>query len=92
METELCCGQCCNVVATEHGRYGLSCTYVETVVHEQCWVCIASVLECYSVSYVVKFYGYGNCYNHLLTAVLFIILFFCSFCLFVELTSCRPCL
>ena len=21
----------CNVVATEHGRYGLSCTYVETV-------------------------------------------------------------
>ena len=22
---------CCNVVATEHGRYGMSCTYVETV-------------------------------------------------------------
>ena len=21
----------CNVVATEHGRYGMSCTYVETV-------------------------------------------------------------
>ena len=21
----------CNIVATEHGRYGISCTYVETV-------------------------------------------------------------
>ena len=33
----------CNVVATEHGRYGMFCTYVETAcrVHEQCWVCIA---------------------------------------------------
>ena len=41
-----CVVDSCNVVATEHGKYGLSCTYVE------CWVCIA----CQSVSYVVKFY------------------------------------
>ena len=31
----------CNVVAAEHSRYGLSCTYIETTglyrVHEQCW-------------------------------------------------------
>ena len=32
-----------NVVATEHSRYGLSCTYVETIecMSMQCWVCIA---------------------------------------------------
>ena len=25
----------CNVVATEHSRYGLSCTYVETTLQEE---------------------------------------------------------
>ena len=32
----------CNVQCTcytEHGRYGLSCLYAETEVHEQCWLC-----------------------------------------------------
>ena len=43
----------CNVVATEHSRYGLSCTYVETV---GCMSNAGCVQPCYSVSYVVKFY------------------------------------
>ena len=39
---------CC----TEHGRYGLSSLYAETVeCSEQCWVCTV----CWSLSYVVKF-------------------------------------
>ena len=44
----------CDVVATEHGRYGLSCICRSCGVHEQCWFCMA----CWSVSYVVKFYCY----------------------------------
>ena len=34
----------CNVY-TEHGRYGLSCLYAETLVYEQCWVCVHGMLE-----------------------------------------------
>ena len=30
----------CNVVATEHGRYGLSCTYVEAVEHMSSVGCV----------------------------------------------------
>ena len=43
METELYVVDSCNVVATEHGRYGLSCMYIcrNCRVHEQCRVCIA---------------------------------------------------
>ena len=35
----------CNVVATEHGRYGLSCMQ-SNCVYEQCWICMV----CWSLS------------------------------------------
>ena len=35
----------CNVVATEHGRYSLSCTYAETVSSDKSVWCIGSLNE-----------------------------------------------
>ena len=61
----------CNVqcsCCTEHGRYGLSCLYAETVesMSSASWVCMVCMvcmvhmymvcLICWSLSYVVKFY------------------------------------
>ena len=40
----------CNLIATEHGRCGLSCMQ-NCGVHEQCYICMA----CWSVSYALNF-------------------------------------
>ena len=53
----------CNVVATEHSRYGLSCTCVETI------ECMSSAGSVYSVTYVVKFY---YCWTRQICIVLYV--------------------